>query len=224
MVAYSSPRRMTLCAALFGYASGMVNTVNRAGFLEVEPPDAFASLERRRLDDTPNPYTCAEGVESAKEEWKAFGTNLGGWLVLEPWITPSLFYQFLSLDQQYGTDTPLHTGMDQFTFCQALGPSEGNKQLRRHWRTWVREEDIRAIADSGANVVRIPVGDWMYVPYGERLLARARRTPAAWSMASGWAHHRRARTAAPRLVLPSPQAQGRPADALPPRRSVRRVH
>jgi glucan 1,3-beta-glucosidase len=23
------------------------------------------------------------------------GTNAGGWLVLEPWITPSLFYRFL---------------------------------------------------------------------------------------------------------------------------------
>ena len=26
---------------------------------------------------------------------KVIGVNLGGWLVLEPWITPSLFYQFL---------------------------------------------------------------------------------------------------------------------------------
>jgi glucan 1,3-beta-glucosidase len=23
------------------------------------------------------------------------GVNLGGWMVLEPWITPSLFYRFL---------------------------------------------------------------------------------------------------------------------------------
>ena len=23
------------------------------------------------------------------------GVNLGGWMVLEPWITPSIFYQFL---------------------------------------------------------------------------------------------------------------------------------
>ena len=23
------------------------------------------------------------------------GTNIGGWLVIEPWITPSLFYRFL---------------------------------------------------------------------------------------------------------------------------------
>jgi hypothetical protein len=24
------------------------------------------------------------------------GANLGGWFVLEPWITPSMFYQFLN--------------------------------------------------------------------------------------------------------------------------------
>jgi len=63
-------------------------------------------------------------------------------------------------------DDPTDAAMDQFTFCAALGPDEGNRQLRRHWSAWVREEDIRAIAETGANTVRIPVGDWMYVPYG----------------------------------------------------------
>jgi hypothetical protein len=29
------------------------------------------------------------------------GVNLGGWMVLEPWITPSLFYQFLGGNQSY---------------------------------------------------------------------------------------------------------------------------
>ena len=53
------------------------------------------------------------------------GVNIGGWLVLEPWITPSLFYQFL------GAATPETTGMDTSSFCRALGPVEGNKQLRR---------------------------------------------------------------------------------------------
>jgi len=28
------------------------------------------------------------------------GVNLGGWMVLEPWITPSLFYQFLGKDEK----------------------------------------------------------------------------------------------------------------------------
>jgi len=32
----------------------------------------------------------APGDKKAKR-----GVNLGGWMVLEPWITPSLFYRFL---------------------------------------------------------------------------------------------------------------------------------
>jgi glucan 1,3-beta-glucosidase len=48
------------------------------------------------------------------------GTNAGGWMVLEPWITPSLFYQFL--DKGKGT-----AAADSYTFCEVLGPVEGNK-------------------------------------------------------------------------------------------------
>ena len=141
-------------------AGGLVGTINRAGYKEVEDP-----LLRRRLDDEPNPYQCAEGHVSHTEDWKVMGTNLGGWLVLEPWITPSLFYQFLNTDRKYGEQVPDKTGMDSYTFCTALGDEEANRQLRAHWRAWVREEDIATLAASGANVLRIPVGDWMYVPY-----------------------------------------------------------
>ena len=48
------------------------------------------------------------------------GTNAGGWMVLEPWITPSLFYQFLGK----GNGT---SAADTYTFCETLGPVEGNK-------------------------------------------------------------------------------------------------
>lgn len=81
-------------------------------------------------------------------------------MVLEPWITPSLFYQFLGKDET-------STATDIFSFCKVLGPEEGNKQLRRHWDTWVTEEIIEELKESGAvNSLRLPVGDWMYVPYG----------------------------------------------------------
>ena len=42
------------------------------------------------------------------------GTALGGWLVLEPWITPSLFYQFLGRTATYEEDTPSMIGMDRY--------------------------------------------------------------------------------------------------------------
>uniref|UniRef100_A0A7S4BPJ0 Glycoside hydrolase family 5 domain-containing protein n=1 Tax=Chrysotila carterae TaxID=13221 RepID=A0A7S4BPJ0_CHRCT len=86
------------------------------------------------------------------------GVNLGGWMVLQPWITPSLFYQFEGRP-------PDRTAMDMHSFCEVLGPQEGNRQLREHWRKWVTEREIRKIAEQGLNTVRVPVGDWMWLPY-----------------------------------------------------------
>lgn len=87
------------------------------------------------------------------------GVNLGGWMVLEPWITPSLFYQFLGKDKH-------RTAMDTYTFCQVLGPDEGNRQLRHHWDMWVTEEYISELAQLNINSIRLPLGDWMFTPYG----------------------------------------------------------
>ena len=125
-----------------------------------------AATHRRQLDTTD--YTCGDGAQSAKDAWKVTGTSLGGWLVLEPWLTPSLFYQFLGADVRYGPDIEkikTKTGMDQKSFCTALGPAEANRQLRHHWSQWVTEEHVAAIARTGSTHVRIPVGDWMWEPY-----------------------------------------------------------
>lgn len=47
----------------------------------------------------------------------------------------------------------------------ALGPEEANKQLRRHWASWVTETEIMNLKLTGIDTLRIPVGDWMYAPY-----------------------------------------------------------
>ena len=53
-----------------------------------------------------------------------------------------------------------------WSFCTVLGPEEANKQLRRHWQTWVTEDDLRKLHAMKINALRIPVGDWMWRPYG----------------------------------------------------------
>jgi glucan 1,3-beta-glucosidase len=104
--------------------------------------------------------TCTADEHAMPFNNQIRGVNLGGWMVLEPWITPSLFYQFLGKDEKT-------TATDIYSFCKVLGKEEGNKQLRRHWDHWVTEEIIEQLKDSGAvNSLRLPVGDWMYVPYG----------------------------------------------------------
>ncbi|CAL8088170.1 unnamed protein product [Orchesella dallaii] len=78
------------------------------------------------------------------------GVNLGGWLVLEKWIRPSVFSGLPnSVD-------------DEYKFCQTLGKTEATKRLRAHWDSWVTEQDILNYKNAGINHVRIPVGYWAF--------------------------------------------------------------
>lgn len=80
--------------------------------------------------------------------------NLGGWFVLEPWITPSIFAQWAN-----GGGV-----VDEYTYCQALGQPEATSRLTQHWNTWITQADFQAIAAAGLNHVRIPIGYWALNP------------------------------------------------------------
>ncbi len=86
-----------------------------------QTPDATQFLHFIAHNQT---QTCTADAHALPFNNQIRGVNLGGWLVLEPWITPSLFYQFLGKDENT-------TAMDIYSFCSVLGPKEGNKQLRR---------------------------------------------------------------------------------------------
>ncbi|RMZ79027.1 hypothetical protein DV737_g3603, partial [Chaetothyriales sp. CBS 132003] len=81
------------------------------------------------------------------------GVNIGGWLVLEPWITPSIFAQF-----------PAGNVVDEFTLAQQ---PNAESILQEHWSTWATEEDFQKIASAGLNLVRIPIGYWAFTKYGD---------------------------------------------------------
>ncbi|KAI1775916.1 glucan 1,3-beta-glucosidase precursor [Hypoxylon cercidicola] len=83
---------------------------------------------------------------------KIRGVNLGGWLVLEPWITPSFFEA-----------TPDNV-VDEYTLTQTLGTDEAATRLEQHWSTWITADDFGDIASKGLNFVRIPVGYWSVTP------------------------------------------------------------
>merc|ERR1712166_608544 len=106
--------------------------------------------------------TIAAAVGSA--EAKAMtGVNAGGWMVLEPWITPSLFYRCLG-----GTDGT--TAFDTYTFCEVLTahpePATANQVLTEHWDTFYTDEIIKSLAERGVEIIRLPIGDWTLDPYG----------------------------------------------------------
>ncbi|KAI9317280.1 glycoside hydrolase superfamily [Dichotomocladium elegans] len=90
------------------------------------------------------------------------GINLGGWLVTEPFIVPSLYDQF-----------PASAGVvDEWTLCERLGQAEARRQLEEHYATFITEDDFARIASMGFNHVRIPTGHWAIAPVaGEPFVA-----------------------------------------------------
>ena len=85
---------------------------------------------------------------------KVRAVNLGGWFVLEPWITPSIF-------EEWSTSKAV---VDEYTYTKTLGKSEAQSKLSNHWNTWITEDDFAAIKKAGLNHVRIPIGYWALAP------------------------------------------------------------
>jgi glucan 1,3-beta-glucosidase len=77
------------------------------------------------------------------------GVNLGGWLVLEKWMTPSLFAGLAATDET--------------TWCAELGAA-APARLRAHWNTFITRDDFAWLAGTGINAVRIPLGHWIFGP------------------------------------------------------------
>ncbi|OAA51888.1 exo-beta-1,3-glucanase [Metarhizium rileyi] len=93
-------------------------------------------------------------VPALNEDWGPYGSrpargvNLGGWLSLEPFITPSLF----NYNSQMGI-------VDEYTLCQHLGASAAST-LENHYASFVTEDTFKAIAAAGLDHVRIPFSYW----------------------------------------------------------------
>jgi glucan 1,3-beta-glucosidase len=87
------------------------------------------------------------------------GVNVGGWLVLEPWITPSLFFPYLCPGGCPNNTPPV---IDERSLCERLGPDAARGVLDSFRSQWVTEATFSRIADAGLNTVRIPYGYWIY--------------------------------------------------------------
>ena len=80
---------------------------------------------------------------------KLRGVNLGGWLVLEKWMTPSLFAGLKAEDET--------------SYCRELG-TKATPALHEHWQQFITREDFSWLANIGINAVRIPIGHWLFGP------------------------------------------------------------
>lgn len=135
-----------------------------------------SSLNRRAVP-------VAKGFDWSNQNYKIRGLNIGGWLVLEPWITPSIFNN---------ANNPPRNIVDEYTLCkywnQGVKPANSDRcrkqVLQKHWDSWVSLSDFKQIKSYGFNLVRIPIGFWAYdnsdTPYSKgaaAMMDKAVRAP-----------------------------------------------
>ena len=72
------------------------------------------------------------------------GVNLGGWLLVERWMTPSLFK---------GTNA-----QDEYSLMKM---PDGAARIAQHRNAFITEEDWQWLADNHVTHVRLPVGYWV---------------------------------------------------------------
>ena len=71
------------------------------------------------------------------------GVNLGGWLLLERWITPGVFA---------GT-----SARNEYELARVAGK---RRAIYQHQQTFMTEQDIAWLARVGIEAVRVPIGFW----------------------------------------------------------------
>ena len=85
------------------------------------------------------------------------GVNLGGWLSIEPFITPSLFSGFSTHDNV----------VDEWTLSQTLGPTNAKSTIEQHYSSFVQESTFADIQAAGFDHVRIPFSYWAITTYDD---------------------------------------------------------
>ncbi|KAI0120460.1 glycoside hydrolase family 5 protein [Hypoxylon sp. NC0597] len=114
------------------------------------------------FDDWDDSKAANDKVPAIEKGWgdyaktPARGVNLGGWLSLEPFITPSLF----NYDSKLGI-------IDEWTLCKHLGPKTAASTLEKHYATFVTEQTFQEIQAAGLDHVRIPYSYWAVQTYDD---------------------------------------------------------
>ncbi|KAL6297832.1 glycoside hydrolase family 5 protein [Sparassis latifolia] len=95
-------------------------------------------------------YVCA-GLPN-----KIYGVNIGGWLVLEPWMLPA---EWLEMGGEICSDCSQCIG-SEYAYVKAY-PDSADEAFAQHWSTWFTQSEVATLASYGINTVRIPLGYWI---------------------------------------------------------------
>ncbi|KAH9851872.1 glycoside hydrolase family 5 protein [Lenzites betulinus] len=93
---------------------------------------------------------------AAAASGKIYGVNLGGWLVLEPWMLPA---EWAAMGGE-SCNTCSDCIASEFAFAQAF-PKTVDQLFDKHWSTWFTQDDVNQLRAAGINTARVPLGYWI---------------------------------------------------------------
>lgn len=73
------------------------------------------------------------------------GINLGGWLVIEKWMTPSLFKDIEATNE-----------------FELSGTKQGRARIKKHHASFITENDLKWLKEQGIEILRVPIGYWIF--------------------------------------------------------------
>lgn len=123
--------------------------------------ETVGGLSIMGLNSTWNDTTQANSkVPSLDKPWAygqmpIRGVNIGGWLSIEPFITPSLFNSY----------QPNQGIVDEWTLTKQLGPSQAAQTIEKHYSQFITEQDFANMQAAGFDHVRIPYSYWAVTTY-----------------------------------------------------------
>ena len=121
----------------------------------------FGGLPIMGLNSTWNDTARANEYVPPLNEKFAYGTmpirgvNIGGWLSIEPFITPSMF-------NSYASNLNI---VDEYTLCQHLGADQAAQTIEKHYSTFINEQSFADIQAAGFDHVRIPFSYWAIITF-----------------------------------------------------------
>ncbi|CEL59108.1 putative glucan endo-1,6-beta-glucosidase B OS=Aspergillus oryzae (strain ATCC 42149 / RIB 40) GN=exgB PE=3 SV=1 [Rhizoctonia solani AG-1 IB] len=103
--------------------------------------------------------TAVSAAQSSLPVDKVYGTNLGSWLLAEPWMFPKEWVEKMGGESCEADCSSC--AYSEFDLVKKLGQEQADKVFEEHWKTWFTEKDADIIKNAGLNTIRIPLGYWI---------------------------------------------------------------
>ncbi|KAH9467363.1 hypothetical protein MJO28_000035 [Puccinia striiformis f. sp. tritici] len=87
-----------------------------------------------------------------------YGTNLGGWLLSEPWMNP---VEWAEIGGEYCPTDSASCAASEWGLARKLGQKPANEAFLKHWKSWFTQDHVNQLKALKLDHVRIPLGFWI---------------------------------------------------------------